>query len=455
MSKTAHNTPKIALALSTALVSVALAGCTTSAAPPASASLAKAQAAIEKGKAGKAVEHAEAAVLADPRNASNRALLGAAYLEAGRFQAAATSFGDALALGDTDNRTVLSYALAQTAQGNNAEAIRMLDQYEGQLDRADRGLALALAGEPRDGVRVLSNALRDGQNTAKVRQNLAYAYALEGNWRAARVMVAEDVPANLVSDRIAEWATQARPEAFQQRVATLLDVTPTYDAGQPIQLALGNFPSQDVMVAQAAQDAVDPQVAVADTQSTELAAVDADVVSTLIATPAEPTPVAPAPPAPAFEPTQFAVAPAPQLASARVVSNPVVQELPANYQEADRKPVSRWAANTSQRRMAATSDATDGTHLVQLGSFYTRDAAERAWTIYQSRHAQLDGRDLVVTQAEVGGKTYFRVAAAGFSERGAASMCSTVKAGGAGCIAHAESRPLPGAIDRGVRLASR
>ena len=175
MSKTAHNTPKIAFALSTALVSVALAGCTTSAAPPASASLAKAQAAIEKGKAAKAGEYAEAAVLADPRNASNRALLGAAYLEAGRFQAAATSFGDALALGDTDNRTVLSYALAQTALGNNAEAIRILDQYEGQLDHADRGLALALAGEPRDGVRVLSNALRGGQNTAKVRQNLACA----------------------------------------------------------------------------------------------------------------------------------------------------------------------------------------------------------------------------------------------------------------------------------------
>lgn len=449
MSKTAHNTPKIALALSTALVSVALAGCTTSAAPPASASLAKAQAAIEKGKAAKAVEYAEAAVLADPRNASNRALLGASYLEAGRFQAAATSFGDALALGDSDNRTVLSYALAQTAQGNNVEAIRILDQYEGQLDRADRGLALALAGEPRDGVRVLSNALRGGQNSAKVRQNLAYAYALAGDWRAARVMAAEDVPANLVSDRIAEWAEQARPEAFQTRVATLLDVTPTYDAGQPIQLALGNFPSQDVMVAQAAQDTVEPQVAVADTQSAELAAVEADVVSTLIATPAQPAKVA------AAEQVQVAYAPTPQVASARVVSNPVVQELPANYQAADRKPASRWAANTSQRRMAATSNATDGTHLVQLGSFYTRDAAERAWSIYQSRHSQLDGRDLVVTQAEVDGKTYYRVAAAGFSARGAASMCATVKAGGAGCIAHAESSPLPGAVDRGVRLASR
>ena len=152
-------------------------------------------------------------------------------------------------------------------------------------------------------------------------------------------------------------------EAFQTRVAKLLDVTPTYDAGQPIQLALGNFPSQDVMVAQAAQDAVEPQVAVADTQSTELAAVDADVVSTLIAAPARPEKVA------AAEQVQVAYAPTPQVATARVVSNPVVQELPANYQAAGRKPASRWAANTSQRPMAATSNATDGTHLDQLGSF--------------------------------------------------------------------------------------
>jgi len=85
----------------------------------------------------------------------------------------------------------------------------------------------------------------------------------------------------------------------------------------------------------------------------------------------------------------------------------------------------------------------------------TSDAAERAWSIYQSRHSQLDGRDLVITQAEVDGKTYYRVAATGFSARGAASMCATLKAGGAGCIAHAESSPLPGAIDRGVRLSLR
>jgi hypothetical protein len=34
-------------------------------------------------------------------------------------------------------------------------------------------------------------------------------------------------------------------------------------------------------------------------------------------------------------------------------------------------------------------------------------------------------------------------------------MCGRVRGGGAGCFAYAEGRPLPGAIDRGIRLASR
>jgi len=34
-------------------------------------------------------------------------------------------------------------------------------------------------------------------------------------------------------------------------------------------------------------------------------------------------------------------------------------------------------------------------------------------------------------------------------------MCGRVRASGAGCFAYAEGRPLPGAVDRGVRLARR
>lgn len=441
MSTIAINKPKIALAVTTALASVALSGCTTSAAPPSHASAAKAEAALEKGKFAKAVTHAESAVLADPRNAQNRALLGAAYLEAGRFQAAATSFSDAMQLGNSDPRTVLSYALAQVALGNGYEAIAALDEAETQIDPADLGLALALAGETDRGVAVLAQALRDGHSTPKVRQNLAYAYALQGNWRAARIMVAEDVPANMVSDRIAEWAAQAAPEQFQTRVASLLQVDPVYDNGQPAQLALSNFPSHGEMVASAAADIETPG------EETELATAE----------PAEepapqPAPVPAQSVAVAFAENNVNTAPEP------AASGPVVQPLPADYtSNASSKPApkSRLAASSSQRRMAATSDSSDGTHLVQLGSFSSREGADRAWGIYQKRYPQLSGRDVVITEAKVRGKTYYRVAAAGFGARSAAAMCGTVKSSGNGCIAYAESRPLPGAVDRGIRIASR
>lgn len=449
MSHTAINKPKIALALTTALASVALAGCATSAAPS-HASVAKAQTALEQGKTSKAVAHAEAAVLAEPRNPQNRALLGASYLEAGRFQAAATSFSDAIELGDTDPRTVLSYALAQIALGNNYEAVAALNQAQDNINAADLGLALALAGDTNRGVAVLADALRDGQSTPKVRQNLAYAYALQGNWRAARVMVAEDVPANQVSDRIGEWAEQAAPENFQSRVATLLDVEPVYDAGQPMHLALGNFPSHGEMVADAASDIDAPSVA------------ESEAPQFVIDTPVEEPAPEPAPRqsvATAFAANE-PVAPAkPQAVAASVeATGPVVQPLPSDYTPSNATPAetkSRLAVSSSQRRMAATSDSSDGTHLVQLGSFSNRENAERAWTIYQTRYPQLSGRDVVITEAKVRGKTYFRVAAAGYGARSAAALCSTVKAGGKGCIAYSESRPLPGAVDRGIRIASR
>lgn len=457
MSHTATNKPKIALALSTALVSIALSGCAASTAPPAQASMAKAQVALEKGNASKAVAHAESAVLADPRNAQMRALLGAAYLEAGRFQAAATSFSDAIELGDNNPRTALSYALAQIALGNSHEAVAALDRAEADIDPADMGLAIALAGNPNRGVAVLSDALRAGQSTPKVRQNLAYAYALQGNWRAARIMVAEDVPADMVSDRIAEWAQTAAPEQFQSRVAGLLQVEPTYDGGQPAQLALANFPSHGQMVADAAAEVEAPVVGTS--AGGELASIEPAVQPS-----PEPGPVPQREPAPAqsvavaFAQNQSLAPSEPAVATrAHAAKGPVVQPLPANYKSAETsKPAAKspLAPSSSQRRMAATADSGKGTHLVQLGSFSSRAHADRAWSIYQKRYPELSGRDVVITEAVVMGKTYFRVAAAGFGARSASAMCGTVKAGGKGCIAYAESRPLPGAVDRGIRVAS-
>ena len=229
---------KAGLILSTALVGVALAGVSaTHAAPRAEQSFSKAQSALKKGKVEKAITHAEAAVEAEPRNPGFRALLGAAYLEAGRFQAAATSFNDALELGDTDPRTTLSFALASIAIGDSKTAISALRANQGSINAADFGLAIALAGQPEQGVHVLVNAVRQGQNSAKIRQNLAYSYALAGNWRAARVMAAEDVPADQLDARLTSWAADAKPEDVMKRVSKLLGVTPAA-GGQPARLAL-------------------------------------------------------------------------------------------------------------------------------------------------------------------------------------------------------------------------
>ena len=84
-----------------------------------------------------------------------------------------------------------------------------------------------------------------------------------------------------------------------------------------------------------------------------------------------------------------------------------------------------------------------------------RRGARRAWSIYTKRYPELAGHKLVISEAVVGGKRYWRVSAAGFDNAGSRAMCGRVKGTGEGCFAYAEGRPLPGAVDTGVRLARR
>ncbi|WP_162627623.1 SPOR domain-containing protein [Erythrobacter sp. KY5] len=482
-TESASSGRKLGLFVSTALASFALASCAGSA-PPAQASFAKAQAALDAGKVDHAITHAEAAVLAEPRNPGYRAMLGAAYLEAGRFQSAATAFGESIELGESDPRTVLSYALAKVASGDNSAALVQLSAFEDDIAPADLGLALALAGQPERGVQYLINAVRHGHNSPKARQNLAYAYALSGNWPAARVMAAEDVPADQLEGRMAEWAAVARPEDYQIRVATLLGVTPAYDTGLPQSLALSNFPAMATMVAEAQEqgdfeivESDEAPVAIAAAQPLSdapmpfgIAGIDTvNVESGPVVQSVDPDEAAAAPvrvaqaPKPAPSPTSAAPAPvrmpavaaAPSRGAPRFVSNAVVQNVPAApapRASAQRAP---QAAPAPQQRRMAVASGSAATHLVQLGAFDNRQVAENKWAEFQRRYPDLKGRDVVITEALVNGRTYFRVAAAGFESRSARSMCSTLKAGGTGCFAYAASNPPAGAVDRGVRIAAR
>ena len=183
---------------------------------------------------------AEAAVAANPHAAGVRVVLGRVYLRAGRFESAAGMLADARTLGDTSGRTALGLALAQIACGHEADALALLDAAHDTIPVGDYGLALAMAGDAPRGITILGDALRGGDQSPKLRQNLAYAFALGGRWGEARMMAAFDTPADKLDGRLSQWAETAQPDAARLRVANLISVPMRSDAGAPPALALAS-----------------------------------------------------------------------------------------------------------------------------------------------------------------------------------------------------------------------
>ncbi len=480
MNRKDKRNPMIGLGISTAMAAVLLTGCAGAPAPRAAVAAADAQQALTRGHTSQAIQHAELAVTAEPRNAAYRQVLGNAYLEEGRFASAATTFQDAMALGDNSPRAALSLALALTGEGRFAEASSLLRDWEGEIAAADLGLAYALAGEPERGIHILTNAVRQGQNTVKVRQNLAYAYAVAGRWRDARLMVAQDVPADQVGARMQEWAQLTHAEAYQHRVAGLLGVPANVrDAGQPMHLALANHPLDEQFAAEASAttEPAQPELAVNAPVRTdgagELPAAEAPAASINRYQSAQ------AAPAVNFAEAFAADAPATTDLSnvatdaSRFASSPVVQPVPsvqavraepsaaaprpATLPTQRREVAERTTAAPAPVRVAASGPVSNPTHLVQLGSFSSEQGARRAWGIYVSRHPELADHEMVITQALVRGKRYWRVSAGGFNVASSRSMCASVNSSssGEGCISWAAATPLPGAVDNGVRFARR
>lgn len=441
----------IGLALSTALATTALAGCATQGHTRANAAASRAESAMAKGNTQKAVSAAEDAVMSEPRNAAYRTILGTAYLNDGRFSSAAATFKDAMALGDASSRNALSLALADIGAGDFRNALAVLDNSRDQIAPADLGLAYALAGQPDRAVHILEHTLRGGDNTPKVRQNLAYSYALAGRWREARLMASQDVPADRINDRISEWAEYTHPLAFQQRVATLLSVpVGRNDPGQPAALALANFPAVE-QVASATPTPSIGNVGQNSYSSGDYSGGELPAVSQQTAQPANSQPVrevalaryeAPIMSEPQNFEAELAAA-APQGATpaaliadtVRFVSQPTVQKISQRF---GIKP---------QLRAAPTFKAAGGNNLVQLGSFSSKEGAERAIGIFAKRHAGLGGHAMNISRATVDGKSFWRVSASGFAEADARNLCSTVKQRGGGCIQYSAGNPLPGAID--------
>ena len=405
---------------------------------------AEAQKALSKGDTAKAIGLAEGLVAANPKNASYRAILGQAYLRSGRFESAATTFNDAMKLGDNSSRTALSLALSDVGAGRKGEAVAILNDWRDAIPAADLGLAYALAGDSGRGVAILSDALRGGDNSPKVRQNLAYAFALDGRWREARLMASQDIPPEQLDGRISGWVMQSRPEDSKLRVASLLHVPMVADGGQPSALALNASGDQEQLAAETGAAKTDAPVVAA---AGELPAADAPAANLAQYAPIDA-------PAPVAAPT--VAEQTPEAFSQAFNSTPVVQPLPQSGPEAMTPPAAaRMAIAARPRTIAhrpglrprhalAKVSGRGSTHMVQLGSFASEQGARRAWGHYASRNPELRNFKMAITQATVKGKHFWRVAAAGLDGRGANGLCSAVKNRGGVCFAYAASRSLLG-----------
>jgi Flp pilus assembly protein TadD len=382
----------------------------------------RALAALNSNDIPSAISFAERAVQNTPNDASFRGLLGNAYFAGGRFASAEAAYKDSLSIDATQSQVVLKLALVEIAQGRNDEAIALLGSNDNLLDPADYGLALALAGHPADAVSVLDSVARAPGADARVRQNLALAHALAGDWTEARVVAAQDVPADQLEGRIQQWMQLAKPAHASDQVAALTGIAPAaVDPGQPVQLALHKGDTRQaeaapVVPAPAPAPAFAPQTQVAEVAPPAPPPVDEARV------PAQVADAAPAP-APAF-------APAPAVA----IDEPVKPQL-ASLKRPARNPVLHQGRSNA---------------VVQLGAYSSRDRVAAAWDKITKRYPKLRAYAPMTARFDSPKGTVYRLSIKGFgSQQEAIARCGALKSNGGACFVRNTAGDAP------VQFASR
>ena len=387
------------------------------------------QTALQRGDADAAVRDAEAAVLLTSSDAKARALLGRAYLAAGRFQSADTAFGDALSLDPSLARIAVTRALAQIALGRTDAALASIDQARGHASDADVGLALALAGQGAEAIFRLEAAARAPDADARTRQNLALTYALAGRWNDAAATAALDVPAEKLNERMQRWSQlgQRRDQPMVQ-VATLLGTIPVADGGQPAALALVTAPV-----------AAPVQIATAEPAPAPVRVEETPAPVQLVATGA---PHATATPAP-----QIRVAAIGAIEARRM---PLLLEAmpPAPRAPMMLAPVRTKASAPRPIMMIAQRSApkirAGGQFVVQLGAFSSAKRTEAAWTRLNGKARYLTSFTPVGSGFRQGNANLYRLSISGLDTRAdAAKLCSRIKASGGDCFVRAVANDRP------------
>jgi Flp pilus assembly protein TadD len=421
-----------ALALCAALGGIyqgaALAGSKSSAVDDRAAArdIAKSKKALADRNGPDAVRWAEAAVELRPQVADYRAVLGQAYLLAGRFASARTTFNDALTLSPGDGKVALNLALAQIAEGDWTGAHQTLDSNSGSIPVSDRGLAMALAGDPSGAVSLLLPVARQPGADAKLRQNLALSLALAGRWQDARVVAGMDLSPTEADKRMTEWAAFARPASRYDQVAALLGVTPAADPGQPVALAL-NASTPVVATPAPPVDAYLPKAPAE-------VAVTAPVADAGTAIPAPVAAVVPAVTTVVFGPRAEVVQPLPVEpavgSKAPLIKAPKTAMKAAAFLKPMAAPTTPGAAKVSVSK---------GNFYVQLGAYDSAGVARDAWGRASRAYSGFAGHAPTGMSVTVKGKNFYRLSVGGFDRAGAAQLCARYRAKGGTCFVRANA----------------
>jgi D-alanyl-D-alanine carboxypeptidase len=425
------------LAVSTLAMAVAVSGCSMGKAQRSFARGAdngnigvatRSLAALQAGDTASAITFAEKAVEVNPNDAGMRALLGNAYLAGGRFRSAEAAYNDALSLSPNLPGVPLKLALAQAGQGKGDASVTTLETYSNGIDAADAGLAMALAGRPGTAVETLDIAARQPGADARVRQNLALAYALAGEWVKARSIAAQDLTGDQVEQRMSEWAQLAQPGQAGAALAALIGVSPAAaDPGQPVRLALNAAASPVRMAAVEA-----PQEVMAPVEQPAPAAVAV----------AEPALSAPAMDA---KPVEMAAAsPVPT-----AVSSPDIDELVDSLRAEPVKPSGALPKVAELRRSAAKRFG-QSKAVLQLGAYATEAGVRMGWNKAARKHAALRSYIPASARFASGRGTVYRLSLKGFeSDAEARRLCMQLKASGSSCFVRNAAGDMP------VQFASR
>ena len=382
----------------------------------------RAIAALNSNNVPAAIDFAERAGAHSPTDAGFRALLGNSYFAGGRFRSAEAAYRDSLTLVPEQPQVVLKLALVEIALGKNREAIAVLNAGRPILDASDYGLALALAGRPSQAIAILDPAARQKDADPVVRQNLALAHALAGDWTEARTIASQDVPANQLDSRIQQWMQLAKPQHASDQVAALVGVTPAaVDAGQPVQLALNKAEAAPAQaLASAAPVAAPAPKKVAVAASAKPAAVQA--AAPLAAAPRPVAAVAAAPIAPTSTLATFA---ATAVSEAKAVLAAV---MPHSVAPAPKPAKPRPVAQTALRR--GNSPA-----VVQLGAYNSPARVLTAWNGAAKKYAALRSYSPMSARFASAKGTFYRLSVHGFaSDRDARLVCESLHRQGGSCF---------------------